>query len=49
MSRSLQTSQQEVSAAAEKLAVREENIRTLHNGNVILSSSSAPVKYFIGV
>lgn len=30
-------SQQEVSAAAEKLTVRELNIRTLHNGNLILS------------
>lgn len=37
MSRSLQMSQQEVSAAAEKLTVRELNIRTLHNGNLILS------------
>lgn len=47
MSSSLQMSQQEVSAAAEKLTVREENIRTLHNGSAILSSSTAPVEYFI--
>uniref|UniRef100_H3CBB2 Golgin subfamily A member 1 n=1 Tax=Tetraodon nigroviridis TaxID=99883 RepID=H3CBB2_TETNG len=36
LSRALQVSQQEVSAAAEKLAVREESIRTLHSGSVTL-------------
>lgn len=37
MSRSLQMSQQEASAAAEKLIVREENIKALHNGSVLPS------------
>lgn len=49
MSRSLQMSQQEVCAAAEKLTVREENIRKLHNGNLILSSSAAPAEHLLGV
>lgn len=49
MSRSLQMAQQDVSAAAEKLTVREESIRTLRNGNLLLSSSSAPVESFISL
>lgn len=49
MSRSLQMAQQDVSAAAEKLTVREESIRTLHNGNLLPSSSSAPVEAFISL